>query len=102
MSIDMSKSIEVDESVEASATQSTEMEEDDSLLMSGTILSFKSFVLTSSRPLLRAKSPLSSASHLRIHTFVAGCRPVTTFITFQSISVNDAPSILPHVPCPMS
>jgi len=47
MSIDMSKSIEVDESVEASATQSTEMEEDDSLLMSGTILSFKSFVLTS-------------------------------------------------------
>jgi len=42
MPIDVSKSVEVDESIEGCATQSTEMEEDHSLPMSGTI-SFQFF-----------------------------------------------------------
>ena len=114
MSIDMDtldtvgEPIEVDESVEAGVTQSMDIETDDLLLMSSTIPSSKSFVLTGSRLRPQAKSPLMSTSLLRIHTFITGCRPVTTFqrISNEARSIHlplvDPPSILPRAPCPVS
>jgi len=44
----MSKPLEVDEPVQASVTQPTEIEEDESRLVSGTILFSRRFILTSS------------------------------------------------------